>query len=142
MTITDLAERMATQFDITIEAAEQSAENYLEQIEQVDRRTIDRNDITSDDADFVIGSFASERGINPDDENKTQIPSDKDDLLLDQLDTLSATIRDRQETLKDLTDQRNDLIIQLLDRGNSVASICDASGLTRTRVYAIKDARR
>lgn len=130
MNINQLAKQLATRFDITTDSAEQTAENYLTQIEQVDGKTIDRDNISNEDADSVADAIDAGMGS-----------STTDIQLADQLIELSEQIRDRQSELEELTYQRNELVNRLLDRANSVKDICEWSGLSRARIYAIKGAR-
>ena len=126
MNINQLAEQLATRFD----SAQQTAENYLTQIEQVDGKTIDRDNISNEDAESVADAFDAGMGT-----------STADSQLADQLIELSEQIRYRQSELEELTYQRNELVNRLLDRANSVKDICEWSGLSRARIYAIKAAR-
>lgn len=130
MDITKLAEDLAAQFDITPESAEETAEIYLRQIETIDGRTIDRDDISDDDAEAVATA------IDAGSESSTE-----DDQLASELMDISEQIRDRQDQLDQMTARRNEIVVRLLDRANSVRSICEWSGLSRARVYAIKDGR-
>lgn len=130
MNINQLAEQLATRFDITEDSAQQTAETYLAQIEQVDGKTIDRDNISPEDAEAVADAFDAGMGS-----------STTDSQLADQLIELSEQIRYRQSELDELTEQRNELVNRLLDRANSVKDICEWSGLSRARIYAIKAAR-
>ena len=130
MNLSQLAERLAERFDTTVDSTEQLADIYLTQIEQVDNKTIDREDISPEDAEAV--ATAMQAGMDS---------SVTDDNLADDLVDISERIRDLQDELDDLTDQRNQLVNRLLDRANSVRDICEWSGLSRARVYAIKDNR-
>ncbi|PST47638.1 hypothetical protein COO72_11930 [Bifidobacterium callitrichos] len=130
MNIIELAEQLAERFDTTVDSTEQLADIYLTQIEQVDNKTIDRDDISQEDAEAV--ATAMQAGMDS---------SATDDNLANDLVDISERIRDLQDELDDLTDQRNQLVNKLLDRANSVKDICEWSGLSRARVYAIKDNR-
>lgn len=130
MNLTELAEQLAERFDTTVDSTEQLADIYLTQIEQVDGKTIDRDDISKEDAEAV--ATAMQAGMDS---------SVADDNLAADLVDISERIRDLQDELDDLTDQRNRLVNRLLDRANSVRDICEWSGLSRARVYAIKDNR-
>lgn len=130
MNINQLAEQLATRFDITTDSAQQTAETYLTQIEQVDGKTIDRDNISDEDAESVADAIDAGMGS-----------STADIQFADQLIELSEQIRDRQSELEELTYRRNELVNRLLDRANSVKDICEWSGLSRARIYAIKAAR-
>ena len=131
MNIIELAEQLAERFDTTVDSTEQLADIYLTQIEQVDGKTIDRDDISQEDAEAVATAMQAAA-----DDTATL-----DDQLAGELSDISERIRDLQDELDDLTDQRNQLVNRLLDRANSVRDICEWSGLSRARVYAIKDNR-
>ncbi|KAA8815704.1 hypothetical protein CSQ85_12305 [Bifidobacterium rousetti] len=130
MNLTELAEQLAERFDTTVDGTEQLADIYLTQIEQVDGKTIDRDDISQEDAEAV--ATAMQAGMDS---------SVADDNLAGDLVDISERIRDLQDELDDLTERRNRLVNRLLDRANSVRDICEWSGLSRARVYAIKDNR-
>ena len=96
----------------------------------MDGKTIDRDNISPEDAEAVADAFDAGMGS-----------STTDSQLADQLIELSEQIRYRQSELDELTEQRNELVNRLLDRANSVKDICEWSGLSRARIYAIKAAR-
>ena len=53
MDINTLANRISAKLGITLDAATSAAEEYLTQIEALEQRNIDREDIPEDDATFT-----------------------------------------------------------------------------------------
>ena len=120
----DLARELADTHDIDADSALESVETYLDQIEQLDHIDIDRDDISDDHADTVRGAFDAATG--------TTHVSALDDL---------AEIRDKLDTLTELQDERARLVRKAVAAGARVVDIVEASGLTRARIYQIRDGR-
>lgn len=66
-------------------------------------------------------------------------PDDDPATMLETLANLSDMIRDRQLDLHNLTHKRNAIVAALARHDCPVSELCTASGLTRSRVYAIID---
>lgn len=57
--LTTIAQTAAANLNITEATAEAAAETYLAQMEEIDGRTIDPDEINEDDAAFLAGAIAS-----------------------------------------------------------------------------------
>ncbi|MEW1939272.1 hypothetical protein AB0331_18175 [Dietzia maris] len=120
----DLARELADTHDIDHDSALESVEIYLDQIEQLDHIDIDRDDISDDHADTVRDAF----------------DASTDTTHVSALDEL-AEVRDKLDTLTKLQDERARLIRKALAGGARVVDIVAASGLTRARIYQVRDGR-
>lgn len=132
MDMQTLADKLATRHHVSPTYATESVENLIGQIERVDERTIDPDDISADDEEFIEGAFAA--SLVNDDNGRTA--------LTDELIHVSAQLRDLQMEADELADTRNTLVRELWGHGQTVRAIVDASGLNQSRVYAILNTDR
>lgn len=127
MDMQTLANKLATRHHVSPTYATESVEDIIGQIERVGDCTIDQDDISSDDAEFVEGAFGA--SLVNDDNGRND--------LTDELIHVSAQLRDLQAEADELADTRNTLVRELWEHGQTVRAIVDASGLNQSRVYAI-----
>lgn len=124
-----LADDLASSCDIDIDAARRSAEVYLEQIEDSHGRVIDRNNIPEDDVVTVRtavmnGLFALSTAAQ-----------------VDALAEASEGVAAARRVLDARTHERTVLVRKALAAGVPIPFVIDASGLSRARIYQIKDGK-
>lgn len=132
MDMQTLANKLAARHHVSPAYTTESVEDIIGQIERVGDCTIDPDDISSDDAEFVEGAFAA--SLVNDDNGRSD--------LTDELIHVSAQLRDLQAEADELADTRNTLVRELWEHGQTVRAIVDASGLNQSRVYAILNTDR
>lgn len=126
--IQTLAIRAAAKLDLTDEAAEDALEIYISQIEALESREIDRDDISDDDAAFLMESMV-----------QAQRAGDLGRQQLAALEELMPDVRAAQDTLETMEQQRNKAIKAALFAGARVKDVAAASGLSRQRVEQIRE---
>lgn len=112
-----LATTITDRFDLTPDAARDAAETYLSQIEKEDGKGIDRDDVSDDDAEFVIGCVASSVG----------------EVSATPLDRVSAAA----DRMSEAHAERDAAIRAAADAGSPTTQIAEAADLTRQGVYNI-----
>lgn len=131
MDITTLANRISAKLGITIEASETAAETYLQEIESLEQRTIDREDIDPDTAEFVEESvFRAQRAGDM---------GHKEEALLDE--ALEA-YRKAEDDLATAQQQRDQAILAALGAGSKMANLVRQTGLSRARLEQIRKSAR
>lgn len=125
--LTTLAIRTAGRCNITDDAAESALETYISQIEALEARNIDRDDISDDDADFLIESVA-----------QAQRSGDLGQTKLAALEELMPAVHAAQDTLESMEQQRNTAIREALAAGARIKDVAGATGLSRQRIEQIK----
>lgn len=125
--IQTLAIRTAGRCNITDDAAEAALETYISQIEVLEARNIDRDDISNDDADFLIESVA-----------QAQRAGDLGQAKLTALEELMPAVHAAQDTLESMEQQRNTAIREALAAGARIKDVAGATGLSRQRIEQIK----
>lgn len=125
-----IATELADRHHVSPEYAEDSVDDLVRQIEQVDERSIDTDDINPDDVEFLRCAFAA--SLTNDDNGRSELAADLTDIA-DQLRAL-------QQEADTLAAERNELIRRLWAHGMTVRGIVDAAGLNQSRVYAIINA--
>lgn len=125
--LTTLAIRTAGRCNITDHAAESALETYITQIEALEARNIDRDDISDDDADFLIESVA-----------QAQRAGDLGQVKLAALEELMPAVHAAQDTLESMEQQRNTAIREALAAGARIKDVAEATGLSRQRIEQIK----
>lgn len=128
--ITAIVQTIADKYDVTPEAAEKGAEILLAQIGEVDNKKVSPDDVSDEDAEFIIEAY------DPDSDG-LRMDADLNDLgqLRDRIDQAVAD-------LEGLYSDRAELIRRLADNGVRISSICEQAGLNRQRVYAIRKGGR
>ena len=128
-TIHDLALRAAGALGITDEAAEAALDTYRQQIEALESRTIDPDDISDDDAGFLTDAVRAAQRSG--------------DLGERELAGLEEAVAQRTRAADDLAtaEQLRDAAIRAaLDAGARVKDVMSATGLSRARVDQIRRA--
>lgn len=131
-TITEVGQIIADQLDITPEAGTDTAGTYLAQINDLDHTHIPDDEIPQDTAEFIIE--AARQGMLAGDLD--------DDQGLDDLTELSDRLAATQSDEDMLAADRNRLLLQLLEGGETIPHLVAATGLNRSRIYAIRDQAR
>jgi len=111
--------------------AAEAVETYIAQIEDVDGREIDRDEISEDDADFIIAAFAS-----------AQRAGDFGARELDDVADAATTAEAAESAAHDAMVDRDRAIRHALARGARVVDVMAASGVSRPRIDQIRKARR
>lgn len=124
MSARELAREIAETHDVDIDSALEAVGVYLDQLATADNIEIDQEEITDDQADAVRGAFTASL----------------ESTHVDALDDL-AEVRDKLDVLAELQDERARLVRKALTLGARVVDITEASGLTRGRIYQIRDGR-
>lgn len=127
--IQTLAIRTAGRCGITDEAAESALEEYARQLEALEGREIDRDDIDDDDADFLTESVA-----------RAQRAGDLGQRELRLVEETLPEVERAQAILADAEAHRNDAIKAALNAGARVKDVAAAAGLSRQRVEQIRGA--
>ena len=118
MDLQDLTTTITARFDLTPDAARDTAETYLTQIEKEDCKDIDRDDISADDdAEFILGCVAAS----------------VDEVAVTSLDRVAAATRRMSEAHA----ERDAAIRAAADAGSPITQIAEAADLTRQGVYNI-----
>lgn len=125
--IQTLAIRTAAKLDLTDDTAEDALQEYIRQIEALESREIDRDDINDDDAAFLTESMV-----------QAQRSGDLGQRQLAALEELMPQVQAAQDTLATMEQQRNEAIREALGAGARVKDVAAASGLSRQRVEQIK----
>lgn len=120
--IQTLAIRTAAKYDLTDDAAEAALTTYIEQIEQLEGRTIDPDDITQDDAEFLTASVGHAQRAG--------------DLGNREL----ARLEDIMVNLRAVEAERDPAIRAALKAGARTKDVAAVTGLSRQRIEQIKGA--
>lgn len=125
--LNDLADDLVDSCDIDVDAARRSAEIYLGQIEDrfgrvIDRRNISENDVTAVREAVVSGLHALSAAAQVDD-----------------LAAASERVEAARRELDAKTSERTALVRKAVASGIPLPIVISASGLSRARIYQIKD---
>lgn len=118
----DIAVILHHKLGVDEDTADRLVEGYISQIEQTDDRTIDREEVSDNDADFIIDSAAAGQRAG--------------DLGHRELETLGDTMA----RIRAAEEERDPQIRAALKAGARVKDLTDLTGLSRARIYQIKDA--
>lgn len=127
----DIATQITTRHGVDFDFAAGAVETYLVQMEDVDDREIDRGAIAQDDADFIVGAFASAQRAG--------------DFGVRELDDVADAARASDETeaaAHDAMAARDRAIRHALARGARVVDVMAAAGVTRARIEQIRKGGR
>lgn len=116
----DIAVAVHHRHDIDTDIAAGIVEAYLEQIEKVDGRDIDRDQVAEDDVDFVIESVDHARRAG--------------DLGTRELEDVA----DNRAARDQATEERDIVIRKALAAGARISDVADAAGLSRETIRAIR----
>ena len=126
--IQDLADQIADQHDIPRRAALRTAETYAAQIREIDG-TPESDELTDAQSAFLLES--ARRALDD------QIAAS--DTRLGELADLRDRITQLDAERAGLVDDRDALIRSLLDDGIPGNQLAEPAGLTRARIYTIRD---
>lgn len=125
--IQTLAIRTAGRCGITDEAAEGALDAYARQLEALEARQIDRDNINDEDADFLMEAVA-----------RAQRAGDLGQQELRLIEETLPEVERAQAVLADAEAQRNTAIKAALNAGARVKDVAAAAGLSRQRVEQIR----
>ena len=127
----DLATRISARHGVDGDFAADVVETYISQVEEIDGREIDRDAITEDDADFIIGAFAS-----------AQRAGDFGTRELDDVADAARASDEAEAAAHDAMVARDRAIRHALARGARVVDVMAASGVSRARIDQIRKGGR
>ena len=124
-----LARLVATALDITDDAARDSLDTYIDQLAREIGDTIDPDEISDDDAAFLMESC-----------REAQRSGDLGERQLADLEEAARAYNDAHTDFQTAEQQRMAAVRAALAAGARVVDICRVTGMARSRVYQIKDA--
>lgn len=127
----DVAVAIHHKHDVDTVFAADAVETYIAQIEDTDGREVDRDAIAEDDADFIIGAFAS-----------AQRAGDFGARELDDVADAARASDDAEAAAHDAMVARDRAIRHALARGARVVDVMAASGVSRARIDQIRKGGR
>ncbi|KGF17351.1 hypothetical protein [Corynebacterium freneyi] len=127
----DIAATIHHKHGVTFDFAAEAVETYIAQVEDVDGRDIDREEILDDDAEFIITVFAS-----------AQRAGDFGIRQLDDVADAADAVDVAQATLDQAMADRDRAIRHALAHGARVTDVVAAAGVTRARIDQIRQGRR
>lgn len=131
ITSIDLIDQITARLDITREAASYALDTYISQVETLENREIDQDNITQEDADFLTGAvFAGHQA------------GDFGTRELWDLQEKAQAVEEARDMLKHAESERDKAIRAALDSGCEVKDIVPVTGVSRARIYQIRDGRR
>lgn len=125
-TLRDVAIAAHTKHGMDTTAAETIALTYLDQIEKLEDRSIDEDDLTADDFDFLLGAIDSARRAG--------------DLGLHELDTVTEAAQDMEDKAQALEHsrvERDATIRAAVHAGARIQDVAAAAGISRQAVDKI-----
>lgn len=125
----DLADYLAIKLDIAPEAAASALETYIEQIETLEGRQIDRDALSEDDADFLVGAVRA-----------AQRAGDLGARELARVEDLHAECERLQDMASAAISERDTAIRAALGAGARVTDLVSITGLSRERIRQIRRA--
>ena len=128
-TISDLAADVSTALSIDEDAALDALTTYLHQMEALEARTIDPDDINTDDAGFLTETV-----------RQAQRSGDLGHRELARLEDAAGAVTSAEDSLRDAISERDTLIIAAVQAGARVTDITRAAGISRARLQQIKAA--
>ncbi|MHB2253376.1 hypothetical protein [Corynebacterium aurimucosum] len=122
-TINNLAETLHYMLDMDTDAAEDALRTYITQIEELEDRSIDEDELNEDDADFLIGAVKSAR--NAGDLGQKQLAA---------LEEAAADYQDAADTADTLRGERDKAIHAAIAAGASQANVARAAGVSKQAI--------
>ena len=126
-TFDQLAFYLAGSLGIDINAAKLALDSYISQLETLDGRPIDRDDLTRDNVQALVEAMHS-----------AQDAGDLGSKYLRLLEEKRAEITHQEDKLDDLRTERNDLIADALKDGARAKDIATCAGVSLPWVYGIR----
>ena len=130
-TIDQLAAKVAGALGIDDKAAADTAETYTSQIEALESREIDRDDISPTDAGFKNEAC-----------RQAQRAGDLGERELATVESLAKRVEHTQDALLAESAERDRAIIAAIQAGARIKDVMDVTGLTRSRIYQIREGVR
>lgn len=118
-----LAETLHYMLDMDTDAAEDALRTYISQLEELEGRDIDEDELNEDDADFLIGAVKSAR--NAGDLGQKQLAA---------LEEAAADYQDAADTADTLRGERDKAIRAAIAAGASQASVARAAGVSKQAI--------
>lgn len=125
----DIATQIATRYGVDFDFATEAVEACLIRVGGGD--DLDRDAISEDDADFIIGAFAS-----------AQRTGDFGIRELDDVADAAQASDEAEAAAHDAMVARDHAIRHALARGARVVDVMNAAGVTRARIEQIRKGRR
>lgn len=129
--IDQLAAKIAGTLGIDDNAAADAAETYTSQVEALESREIDRDDISTTDADFILEAC-----------RQAQRAGDLGERELSTLEDHAKRVENAQNTLLSESAERDRAIIAAIQAGARIKDVMNVTGLTRSRIYQIREGVR
>lgn len=123
-----LARLVATALDITDDAARDTLDTYIDQLTRETGDTIDPDEISDDDAAFLMEAC-----------REAQRSGDLGERQLADLAEAARDYNDAHIAFQTAEQQRIAAVRSALAAGARVVDICRITGMTRSRVYQIRD---
>lgn len=118
-TIDNLTETLHYMLDMDEDAAEDALRTYITQIEELEGRNIDEDEISEDDADFLIGAVKSARAAG-----------DLGTRQLAAVEEAATAYQHAADTADALRQERDKAIRAALAAGASKATVARAAGVS------------
>jgi hypothetical protein len=118
-----LADTLHYMLDMDTDAAVDTLRTYIEQVEDIDGRSIDEDAICEQDADFLIGAVKSARAAG--DLGRSE---------MEHVEDCAAEYQDAADTAESLRQQRDRAIRAALAAGASASHVARAAGITRQAI--------
>lgn len=122
----DLARTASDRLDMSIHAAEDALRIYTQQLETLESRSIDEDDIAPEDAEFLLGCLEAGQ------------QAQQGDRRLDDVIDAARALADHDQEREHLIHMRDKAIIAAMDAGVPRQAIADAAGVSRNRIQQIK----
>lgn len=124
----ELAQRLATDLDITEDAARSAVEEFISQCETLDGIPYDRDGLTEEQAEFVYGSVKAWLGTDM-----------NADAALQEVDRITQQLQKTQTEMDFISNLRDQAVVRALNAGATVVDTATAAGLSRKGIYVIRD---
>lgn len=118
-----LGDTLHYMLDMDTDAAVDTLRTYIEQVEDIDGRSIDEDTICEQDADFLIGAVKSARAAG--DLGRSE---------LEHVEDCAVEYQDAADTAESLRQERDRAIRAALAAGASASHVARAAGITRQAV--------
>lgn len=125
-----LTARISGRLGIDDTAARAALETYAAQVADHDGRTIDLDDLTDDDAEFLEGAVAA-----------AQRAGDLGDRELDILADTVTALTAAEQAAEAARHDRDQAVRAAISAGARIIDITTITGLHRNRIYQIRDGR-
>lgn len=121
--VDNLAETLHYMLDMDTAAAEDALRTYITQLEELEGRDIDEDELSEEDAEFLIGAVKSAR--NAGDLGQRQLAA---------LEEAAADYQDATDTADALRSERDKAIRAAIAAGASQANVARAAGVSKQAI--------